>query len=96
MYNYKKFFFYFSVFYGLIIGRNRETLKNLEYQTQTRIKIPGSRENNIICKFINQTFCLLNSIRMVATGKNLFNNFKPESLLKLGIASLLGFINCTW
>ncbi|XP_025417954.1 activating signal cointegrator 1 complex subunit 1 isoform X2 [Sipha flava] len=37
-----------NVFYGLIIGRNRETLKNLEYQTQARIKIPGPRENNII------------------------------------------------
>lgn len=44
--------FDFSVFYGLIIGRNRETLKSLEYQTRTRIKIPGPRENNIISKFI--------------------------------------------
>lgn len=41
---------YFSIFYGLIIGKNRETLKNLEYQTRTRIKIPGPRENNIISK----------------------------------------------
>lgn len=47
-----KFYFIFSVFYGLIIGRNRETLKSLEYQTGTRIKIPSSREKNIISKFI--------------------------------------------
>uniref|UniRef100_A0A2S2PIA6 Activating signal cointegrator 1 complex subunit 1 n=1 Tax=Schizaphis graminum TaxID=13262 RepID=A0A2S2PIA6_SCHGA len=37
-----------NIFYGLIIGRNRENLKNLEYQTRTRIKIPNTRENNII------------------------------------------------
>jgi len=37
-----------NVFYGLIIGRNRETLRNLEYQTRTRIKVPGPREKNII------------------------------------------------
>lgn len=37
-----------NIFYGLIIGKNREKLKNLEYQTRTRIKIPGLRENNII------------------------------------------------
>lgn len=37
-----------NIFYGLIIGRNRENLKNLEYQTRTRIKIPGMRENNVI------------------------------------------------
>lgn len=43
-------FFDFSVFYGLIIGRNRETLKSLEYSTKTRIKIPGSRESNIISR----------------------------------------------
>lgn len=42
--------FYFSIFYGLIIGKNRETLKNLEYQTRTRIKIPGPKENNVISK----------------------------------------------
>lgn len=43
--------FYSSVFYGLIIGRNRETLKNLEYQTKTRIKIPGPKDNKIISKY---------------------------------------------
>ncbi|VVC26391.1 Protein kinase A anchor protein, nuclear localisation signal domain,Activating signal cointegrator [Cinara cedri] len=37
-----------NIFFGLIIGRNRENLKNLEYQTKTRIKIPSSRENNMI------------------------------------------------
>jgi len=45
-------FFYFSTFYGLIIGRNRENLKNLEYQTKTRIKIPGLREKSIISRYI--------------------------------------------
>lgn len=44
--------FYFSTFYGLIIGRNRENLKNLEYQTKTRIKIPNVKEKNIISKLI--------------------------------------------
>lgn len=39
------------MFYGLIIGKNRETLKSLEYQTKTRIKIPSSRDNNLISKF---------------------------------------------
>jgi len=46
------YLFYFSIFYGLIIGRNRENLKNLEYQTRTRIKIPGMRENNVISKLV--------------------------------------------
>jgi len=45
------FYFIFSIFYGLIIGRNRETLKSLEYQTKTRIKIPGQKEKNIISKY---------------------------------------------
>lgn len=50
MYIYMEFYFLFSVFYGLIIGRNHETLKSLEYQTKTRIKIPGQKENSIISK----------------------------------------------
>lgn len=37
-----------NTFYGLIIGRNRENLKNLEYQTKTRIKIPNVKEKSII------------------------------------------------
>ncbi|NP_001280311.1 activating signal cointegrator 1 complex subunit 1 [Acyrthosiphon pisum] len=37
-----------NTFYGLIIGRSRENLKHLEYQTKTRIKIPSMKEKNII------------------------------------------------
>ncbi|XP_050432192.1 activating signal cointegrator 1 complex subunit 1 isoform X2 [Adelges cooleyi] len=61
-----------DVFYGLIIGRNRETLKSIEYQTRARVKIPGPKDNYLI------------TIKGEQRSQVVAAKYKIESIIKRG------------